>query len=300
VAYPVQQLGGLVWAYLGPQPAPLVPRYDVFAWQDAWRDAGVATIPCNWLQCMENAVDLMHVDYLHGRYYDYVLERSGQPRRGAEERRFYGKRQIAMAFEQSEFGITKRRLIEGEGEDYWEWRKGSNPVLFPNMMRAGGRGCMQILVPVDDTHTQVLLYTCYRPADGQPVPPQERVPVYEVPLHDQRGRFKTDWVTGQDMMVWVMQGAITDRTTERLGASDRGIIFFRQVFEEQIEKVQAGEDPLGVVRDVERNAFILLKDESSPAKEMRSMDNHWQQFSPIFHEAKELMLRHQTAQGVSA
>src|SRR5579884_2656950 len=67
VAYPVQQLGGLVWAYLGPQPAPLVPRYDVFAWQDAWRDAGVATIPCNWLQCMENAVDLMHVDYLHGR-----------------------------------------------------------------------------------------------------------------------------------------------------------------------------------------------------------------------------------------
>src|SRR5262249_8553484 len=27
--YPVQSLGGLVWAYLGPQPAPLLPRWDV-------------------------------------------------------------------------------------------------------------------------------------------------------------------------------------------------------------------------------------------------------------------------------
>ena len=29
-AYPVQELGGLVFAYLGPQPAPLLPRFDGF------------------------------------------------------------------------------------------------------------------------------------------------------------------------------------------------------------------------------------------------------------------------------
>ena len=28
-AYPVQELGGLIWAYLGPAPAPLLPRWDM-------------------------------------------------------------------------------------------------------------------------------------------------------------------------------------------------------------------------------------------------------------------------------
>jgi 5,5'-dehydrodivanillate O-demethylase len=29
-AYPVQELAGLIFAYLGPQPAPLLPRWDIF------------------------------------------------------------------------------------------------------------------------------------------------------------------------------------------------------------------------------------------------------------------------------
>src|SRR5436309_412107 len=28
--YPAQEMGGLVWAYLGPAPAPLLPRWDLF------------------------------------------------------------------------------------------------------------------------------------------------------------------------------------------------------------------------------------------------------------------------------
>jgi 5,5'-dehydrodivanillate O-demethylase oxygenase subunit len=30
-AYPVEEKGGLVWAYLGPQPAPLVPDWEAFS-----------------------------------------------------------------------------------------------------------------------------------------------------------------------------------------------------------------------------------------------------------------------------
>ena len=36
-AYPVQELGGLVFAYLGPEPAPLLPRWDLFVWPNAVR-----------------------------------------------------------------------------------------------------------------------------------------------------------------------------------------------------------------------------------------------------------------------
>ena len=57
-AYPVRELGGLVFAYLGPQtpeqPVPELPRYDLFVWDDAWRDIGHAELPCNFVQIMEN------------------------------------------------------------------------------------------------------------------------------------------------------------------------------------------------------------------------------------------------------
>ena len=93
-------------------------------------------------------------------------------------------------------------------------------------------------------------------------------------------------------MAWVMQGPVMDRSTERLGASDRGVIFFRQVLADQIQRVKDGQDPLGVLRDPARNDLIILKREAGPAPTARFMDNHWQQFSPIFEEAKALMTRH--------
>jgi 5,5'-dehydrodivanillate O-demethylase len=60
------------------------------------------------------------------------------------------------------------------------------------------------------------------------------------------------------MMAWVTQGALTDRTTERLGTSDQGIILFRQLLLDELEKVERGEDPMGVVRDPARNTMIVL------------------------------------------
>ena len=44
-AYPVQELGGLVWAYLGPAPVPLLPRWDVLVRDDLDRDIGVTHLP---------------------------------------------------------------------------------------------------------------------------------------------------------------------------------------------------------------------------------------------------------------
>src|SRR5262249_741202 len=36
-----------------------------------------------------------------------------------------------------------------------------------------------------------------------------------------------------------------------LGASDRGVVLFRQMLRQQIERVQQGLDPLGIIRDPE-------------------------------------------------
>src|SRR5713226_7261221 len=79
-AYPVQEMGGLIWAYLGPAPVPLLPRYDEFVWDDAVRSIAAAVIPVNWLQVMENSLDATHVEWLHGYYAGYVRAvEAGEP-----------------------------------------------------------------------------------------------------------------------------------------------------------------------------------------------------------------------------
>jgi 5,5'-dehydrodivanillate O-demethylase len=57
-------------------------------------------------------------------------------------------------------------------------------------------------------------------------------------------------------MAWETQGAITDRAREHLGAGDEGIITLRKLLKEQIEAVQQGNEPLGVVRDPDKNRII--------------------------------------------
>jgi 5,5'-dehydrodivanillate O-demethylase len=43
---------------------------------------------------------------------------------------------------------------------------------------------------------------------------------YRIPVYDEHGKHRVDYVEGQDMMAWVTQGPITDRTVEHLGRSD--------------------------------------------------------------------------------
>jgi hypothetical protein len=62
----------------------------------------------------------------------------------------------------------------------------------------------------------------------------------------------------QDRMAAETPGARYDRSQEHLGASDRGIVLYRQMLRQQIERVQAGGDPLGVIRDPARDSMIEL------------------------------------------
>ena len=59
-------------------------------------------------------------------------------------------------------------------------------------------------------------------------------------------------------MAWETQGALTDRATEHLGVGDEGVIELRKLLREQIERVQQGLDPLGVIRDPAKNQLIDL------------------------------------------
>ncbi|HEY3117877.1 MAG TPA: hypothetical protein VGK54_14140, partial [Chloroflexota bacterium] len=56
-------------------------------------------------------------------------------------------------------------------------------------------------------------------------------------------------IPAQDYMAWETQGPIFDRSIERLATSDRGITMYREVLRREIERVEQGHDPMGVIYD---------------------------------------------------
>src|SRR5882757_3041777 len=165
-AYPVEELSGLLFAYFGPAPAPLLPRWDVLVRDGFDAVIQIHKLPCNWLQCMDNAADPMHFEYLHAELGNYTLERMGKP--PAMVRTPH----LKLDFDRFAYGIMKRRLLEGESEDCDDWRVG-HPLLFPNILAVGDRGAptLQFRVPIDDTNTIQFAYRTKRRAPGTPRKP---------------------------------------------------------------------------------------------------------------------------------
>jgi 5,5'-dehydrodivanillate O-demethylase oxygenase subunit len=120
-------------------------------------------------------------------------------------------------------------------------------VPFPNILTLTdvGRPAFQIRVPIDDEKTLHFWYITTKPELGQ----EPTTVVQEFPWADERGRMFVETTKGQDMMAWITQGPVSDRSTEHPVTSDRGVLLYRKLLLENIEKVERGEDPLGVIRD---------------------------------------------------
>ena len=251
VAYPVELLGGLLFAYLGPEPKPLLPRWDVLVWQNGKRwILKESIIECNWLQPMENSVDPSHLFWLHG-----------DTAHLAPRVKKYAERHEFIRFE---YGIKKRRTTlpyaTGEGSQVDE-----HPLLFPTILRhvapaddgKAHRHNLQIRVPVDDHHTQVFRVN-FVPSPSEKTAADDEVPVQFSRLKDGPRGYNLRMVSAQDSMAWETQGKVTDRTQEHLGTGDEGVMALRRLLKEQIERVQQGLDPLGIIRDPAKNEIIDL------------------------------------------
>ena len=64
-AFKAEELAGIIFAYIGPEPAPLLPRWDVLVRDDGVRSLAGRLIHCNFLQTVENSVDQHHFKWLH-------------------------------------------------------------------------------------------------------------------------------------------------------------------------------------------------------------------------------------------
>jgi 5,5'-dehydrodivanillate O-demethylase oxygenase subunit len=245
-AYPVEAKAGLVWAYLGPEPRPLVPTWEPFTWPNGFVQIVFSEIPCNWFQCQENSIDPVHFEWMHSNWKVRLEGRTGP----------YTPKHLKVDFDEFEWGFVYKRILENTDDRNPLWTVGRT-CLWPNALFTGNH--FEWRVPVDDETTLSVGWFYNRvPRDKEPFE-QKTIPYWYSPIKDPKtGRWITSHVMNQDFIAWMGQGAITDRGREHLGLSDRGVIAIRKRFFDDMARIEKGEDPKAVVRDRTRNSCIDL------------------------------------------
>lgn len=246
-AYKVQEIAGFIFAYLGPDPAPLLPRYDLFLEENGERVIGAGTEYCNWLQRAENSVDQTHLVALHAPEYPQMALK--RPEIGWQKT-VYGAK-ITMHVP----GVSKPK------HSHW---------VFPSHTRHTTARkdrvpdhAIRFRVPTDDTTTKTF-WLRFTPNDEahRDRPLRLKTVGFEDDKPGIYTRVDDGWwgiaSHDQDRVAQESQGEIYDRTREHLGASDEGVILLRQTIKESIEAVRQGQDPFWILRSPEENNKITF------------------------------------------
>ena len=268
--YPTVELGGVVWAYLGP-PAlqPPAPDYEWLRVPATHRHLNKTFEDCSFLQALEGGLDTAHSSFLHNnRLGDNRLlrNRDGAPR---------------IDVERTDYGycyVSNRNA--GADEHYIRVYH----FVMPTQQMRGAVTAMDghraevptldghVWVPVDDEHCCVYNW-CVSYDRAVPLTQEFR------DAHDVRfGRAKSDLVPGtfhlkrnrendflidraaqktrtftgiegintQDFALQTGMGPIVDRSKENLGTSDRAIVTMRRLLLEGTHAVERGEAPLAI------------------------------------------------------
>jgi 5,5'-dehydrodivanillate O-demethylase len=231
---------------MGPKPAPLVPDWEPFTWKNGFVQIVMSEIPCNWFQCQENSCDPVHFEWMHSNWSVRLSGETGP----------YSPKHVKIHFDEFDYGIIYRRVREDTSEEHPLWKVG-RACLWPNALFTGGH--FEWRVPIDDTHTLSISWFFDKvPKDKEPYV-QNSIPAWWGPIEEpDTGRWISSHVMNQDFIAWVGQGAVTDRSREHLGLSDRGVIMMRKIFFDDMERIQRGEDPKGLIRDPESNEGVQL------------------------------------------
>jgi phthalate 4,5-dioxygenase oxygenase subunit len=149
-AYPTQERGGVVWAYLGPRSEP-PPLSDLEANMVANAQAGAVQMEANYFQILEGTIDTVHAGFLHrgamraedqppGTFAEYML-RDRQPR---------------YAVVDTEAGTSYGAYRSGPADrHYWRIAHFLLPfyAMAPGGLLGGGPSGVACYVPMDDEHT---------------------------------------------------------------------------------------------------------------------------------------------------
>jgi len=264
LSYPVRELGGLIFAYLGPDqvnPPPL-PNYAPLLERGGQRQIEpVRHADYNWFNFFENSADPAHVCILH-RHAGYGQQSWGN--------HFFSYTEMPHCeFVEMDYGMKVVMTKPGPrpGTEFVD----EMSLALPSIVQVGdtefvhakmdaaalineGSRCehWMFVTPNDDDH--FMLFT----ADNYLGPVANffarlkelrarETPVQEVKPYDRRKYmpYKGN-VRKEDIMTQGTQGLLGERE-EQLGVSDRGVIKFRKIVTDAIATALGGGRPKGVL-----------------------------------------------------
>ncbi len=275
-SYPCQEIGGVIFTYMGLSEPPLLPNYEVFSAPPERRFMTKYFHECNYLQGLEGSQDGTHLRFLHrvlspeprSQVSDSSASAAPSGNRPSYRRPSEGSYAGPERVEENEFSVWSFRYGHGGPEYTFPsfCLTGSNEVGVGNGYQLFWR------VPIDDTHHWQFRFTFsrYGPVKADN-PPNEMTPDYHF-IRNQENRYLQDreeqrskTFTGigtsnflQDAMANETQGPIQDRTKEMLGAADMVIAAWRRMLLRAVRTVQDGGDPPGLIRDPRVNAVDPL------------------------------------------
>lgn len=250
--YPVRERYGLVWAYMGPpERMPALPRFDSMEPLEDGEDYlafdnslgahgdvnGPEVVPYSWLHMNDNVMDPFHVQVLHTTFSgtQFVREFEVMPR---------------VAFDEIEAGVTytaHRDLHDGRSMARVSTWFMPNVMCVPDVaMRPGRPNSLGFSVPVDDTHSRILM-TMRVPAAARERPMRGLEAESFKPWSQRSFEERQD--QPGDYEAQAGQGPISLHSEEHLVTSDKGIGMQRRMLRRALETVAAGGDPPGLAFD---------------------------------------------------
>ena len=267
-AYPVREMAGILWAYMGPpEVMPGLPHIEWAGVPASQRNVVRYNQECNWVQALEGDIDSSHVGFLHRG----ALARESAASRQDSELLLYDT-SPRWVVETTDYGmmLAAQRITKDPAHDYWRINQWLMPyiTMIPTdlqLRRAHGH----MWVPINDVQTQVW---CIIWSPTEDLPQNERDNVQHGPmphiatidpatgrlratranhfLQDRYLQRNTDLLSGivgvreQDTAVVEGMGALADRTREHLGTSDIPVITMRRRLLRDAKALSDGVEPL--------------------------------------------------------
>jgi 5,5'-dehydrodivanillate O-demethylase len=247
--YPCREYLGLVFAYLGEGEPPELPHYPHFE-----GDGVVVTHrndwPFNYFQHLENAMDEVHIGFLHAKSPYTGGVTNEVPLISAAETEFgmvqYGER--------SSKGIRRATYYHMPNMSSW-----AQPPAYDG--ETAWRDMLGWRVPCDDHSHMTFTVTHARvPAEKKQAFLAQRQqeldelaklrPFEEIADDVLAGRMRfrdipnrgkgADMTRIQDRIIMMGQGAIVDRPSETLGNADVGVLTLRRIWKRELQALRDG------------------------------------------------------------
>lgn len=252
-SYPTREYLGLIFAFLGEGEPPEFPRFAEFERFEGFVEVDSYSRACNYFQNLENSLDMSHVAFVHA---DNSASFSG-----------IGDG-IDLEANESAWGVTYT-YVRPDGQARVQ-QFGMPNVFYmtalPTDPEIGWQESLFWWVPIDD-HNHVQFSVHRVPATGdaaRTIHERRQKRRAEIDLRHQdvcaailAGELRladvdakrVDLVRLQDDLAQISQGIVADRSSERLGRGDVGVVAIRKLWHRELSALQSGAPQKTWLRD---------------------------------------------------